>query len=341
MEPHFALCFEGRVSQELREAGVSVHMLGNVRIRNPLSVRRARRALSDLLSREPFDAVICHSAWPMAMFGPIAKSMRLRLAFWLHDVVDGKHWLHRWARKTIPDIGICTSEFAAATLSTIYPTLQAKVLYCPVAPQQEYLPRDRAAIREELKTPLDATVIIQASRMEAWKGHALHLEALGLLRDLPNWICWIVGGPQRPQEQNYVEELKLTSGRLNLSNRVRFLGQRSDVSRLLAASDIHCQPNSSSEPFGISFIEALYAGLPVVSTALGGVREIVDESCGILVPPSNSEALAASLRLLIEDQTLRHRLGAAGKDRARSLCDPNVQTNRLRDVLAHRVAIIS
>ena len=60
-----------------------------------------------------------------------------------------------------------------------------------------------------------------------------------------------------------------------------------DVPRLLAAADIHCQPNISPEPFGIAFIEALAAGLPVVTSAIGGAIEIVDDTCGRLVPASD------------------------------------------------------
>ena len=57
--------------------------------------------------------------------------------------------------------------------------------------------------------------------------------------------------------------------------------QRDDVPRLLAAADIFCQPNLGPEPFGIGFVEALSAGLPVITTATGGALEIVDGDCGI------------------------------------------------------------
>ena len=51
------------------------------------------------------------------------------------------------------------------------------------------------------------------------------------------------------------------------------------MTRLLAAADVFCQPNSGPEPFGIVFVEALYAGLPVIATAIGGAQEIVDAAC--------------------------------------------------------------
>jgi glycosyltransferase involved in cell wall biosynthesis len=118
-----------------------------------------------------------------------------------------------------------------------------------------------------------------------------------------------------------------------VADRVRFLGQRTDVPALLAAADIHCQPNLGAEPFGIAFVEALYAGLPVVTTALGAATEILDESCGVLVPPGDAAGLAEALRRLIEDPRERQRLGRAGPTRASQLCDPARQLNRLAEVL--------
>ena len=331
----FALCFEGRLSEELAADGATVYLLGNVRTRQPLSIKRARRNLSELLQREAFDVVVTHSCWSQAIFGPTVRAEAVPLVFYMHGPAAGKHWLERWARRTVPDKVLCNSEFTAATLSRLYPGVRSEIVYCPVAPPPlQSSPAERLRTRAELQTPGDATVIIQVSRMEAWKGQVLHLEALSLLQDLPEWICWQVGGAQRPAEIQYLDELKRTAGRLGIAERVRFLEERRDVAQLLAAADIFCQPNTAGEPFGIVFIEALNAQLPVVTTGIGGAREIVDGSCGLLVPPGDVKALAAALRRLIENKTDRARLGSAGPSRARFLCDPAIQTNLFRDELS-------
>jgi glycosyltransferase involved in cell wall biosynthesis len=338
LEHHFALCFEGRLSKELAATGASIHLLGNVRVSRPLTVWRGRRACRDLLARDKFDLVVCHSAWSQAIFGPVARSVRLPLVFWLHDATDGRHWLERWARRTQPDLVLCNSRFTAKSLANIYPHVKGETVCYPVSPPTAYYSNvDRAAVRAEFNTPEDATVIIQVSRMEAWKVHLLHLNALGELVDLPDWICWIVGGAQRPQEVGYLNKLKTTATRLEIAGRIRFLGQRSDIPRLLAAADIHCQPNTGPEPFGITFVEGLFARLPVVTTAIGGAQEIVDDSCGFLVQPNNSHSLAGCLRRLIQDRALRTNLGTAGPIRARRLCDPAIQMKRLNNLL-NRVA---
>jgi FkbM family methyltransferase len=170
--------------------------------------------------------------------------------------------------------------------------------------------------------------------MEPWKGHGQLLAALARLIDDPRWVCWIAGSAQREQEVAYVRGLRAMSESLGVARRVRFLGQRTDIPRLLAAADVHCQPNVEAEPFGVVFIEALSAGRPVVTTDLGGAREIVDDSCGILVPPGDTARLAESLRRLIDEPALRSSLGGHGPARARQLCDPTRQLSRLDEICA-------
>ncbi|HKR00436.1 MAG TPA: glycosyltransferase [Pyrinomonadaceae bacterium] len=335
LEIHFAICFEGRLSRELREAGATLSLLGEVRIRHPHTVRRARRAMKRLLQEKRFDAVLIQSSWGQVLFGPVIKAARVPLVYWLHEPLQGKHWLERWARRTKPDLALCNSKFTASSVHKIYPGVRVSILYNPVRSHDAHLSEEeRAAVRAEFATPEDVVVILQVSRLEEWKGHAAHLRALSLLKDIPNWVCWQVGGAQRPHEIKYQERLVRLASELGIAERVRFLGERADVQRLMAAANIHCQPNSSPEPFGNVFVEALSARLPVITTATGGAVEIVNNSCGILVQPGDVQDLATSLRELIQDPTLRARLGAEGPERARELCDPETQLGNLSGILS-------
>lgn len=334
MDSIFALCFKGRLSEELEASGAAVHWLGEVRASRPLSVWCARRRLGALLRAESVDVVVCHLSWSQAMFGGAARTASRPLVAWQHGPTDGGHWLERWARATTPDFVLCNSQFTASRRHRRYQHIPTEAIYYPVEPSGVALTEsERRALRLKFETPPTATVIVQVSRLEEWKGHLLNLEALAALRDLPNWVCWQVGAPQRPKEAAYWERIKRAGMRLGIADRVRFLGFRSDIQRVLAAADIYCQPNTGPEPFGYAFVEALYGRLPVVTTDIGGAREIVDDSCGILVPAGDTAALAAALRQLVTDRVLRTRLGAGGPDRARKLCDPTTQMARLYDVL--------
>ena len=333
LEHHFALCYEGRLADELRAAGAPLRMLGAARMSRLWTAVRARWRLGRVLDDAQPDVVICHSTWAQALFGILAVNRDIPLAFWLHDAVTGRTWPDARARQTEPDLALCTSEFARGTLPKLWAHVRSEVVYPPVPPAPARN-LDLAAIRAALQTPHDDVVILQASRMEPWKGHRLLIEALGRLRGRRGWTCWIAGGAQRPAEEAHLAEMYALAQQLGVARRIRFLGQRDDVPALMAAADILCQPNLGPEPFGVVFVEAMHAGLPVVATAIGGAREIVAPSCGVLVPPEDPSALAEALRTLLADGALRAWLGAAGPARARALCDPHRQGETLRGVLA-------
>jgi glycosyltransferase involved in cell wall biosynthesis len=334
VEPEFALCFEGRLSKELDSSGVAVHLLGEARVSRPWTVVLARARLRQLLGLGGYDVVVNHGCWPHALFAPVARAAGLPVVFWAHDIAAARHWLERWAGWYPPDLVIANSRATHASLGALFPATRAEVLYLPVdAPSLPDRQTARQQVRSELGCPENAVVIVTACRLETWKGHMVLLEALGTLVDLPGWQWWLAGGAQRPAELGYLENLKKQVDARRLTGRVRFLGQRADVPRLLAAVDVHCQPNTGPEPFGIAFVEALYAGLPVLSTALGGALEIIDSSCGVLVPPGDATALAAALEGLMRDEVRRQRLRQAGPDRARHLCDPSRQLARLETIL--------
>ncbi|HEX2080279.1 MAG TPA: glycosyltransferase family 4 protein, partial [Longimicrobium sp.] len=288
LEHGFALCFEGRLADELRAAGAPPRMLGAARMSRPWTVVRARSRLGRVLDEARPDVVVCHSTWAQALFGIQAVNRDIPLVFWLHDAVTGKTWADAAARRTEPDLALCTSDFARGTLPGLWAHVRSDVVYPPVPPPAA--PHgNRASLRTALRTPDDDVVILQASRMEPWKGHRLLVEALGRMRHVRGWTCWIAGGAQRPAEEAHLAEMYALAQQLGVAWRIRFLGQRDDVPALMAAADVLCQPNLGPEPFGIAFVEAMDAGLPVVTVAQGGALEVVAPSCGILVPPGDAD----------------------------------------------------
>lgn len=128
---------------------------------------------------------------------------------------------------------------------------------------------------------------------------------------LPGTRFLIAGeGPDR-------EALEMQARALNVADRVVFLGQRGDVRDLLAACDVFVLP-SLFEGLPVSILEAMAVGKPVIATAIGGTDEaIVHRETGLLVPPADPAGLASALQLLLEDSSLRQRIGDAGRARVR------------------------
>jgi glycosyltransferase involved in cell wall biosynthesis len=338
LQQEVALCFDGRLRRQLETAGMAVRMLPSPRASRPHTVRAARRALAALLASESFDRVVCHAVWSQALFGGVVRRAGIPLVFVAHDAVTGRHWSERWARRVRPQLVIANSVYTARTIVPFYPDVPVTVVrYAVDTTVAPLSPPERMNARRAFDTADDAVVVVQASRMEAWKGHTTLVEALARLPAALPWTCWIAGGAQRPRELEYERSLRALVRDRGVDDRIRFVGDRPDVPRLLAAADIYCQPNARPEPFGIVFIEALAAGRPVVSSAAGGATEVVDDRCGRLVAVGDVDALALALRTLIADQPLRASLGAAAPARARELCDPTRQVRAWVDVLS-RVA---
>jgi glycosyltransferase involved in cell wall biosynthesis len=331
MTPSFAVCFDGRLSQEIDEAGAPCTRLGAVRVSRPHTILRARRQLARLLERDRPTGVICHSSWIFGLAAPVVRAAGAPLVLWVHDRLSGRPWAERWARLTPPDLIVANSRFTAASVASVYPELTPEVLYAPVP---SAIPaRHRAEVRAELGVDERTPVILMASRFEAWKGHRELIAAAARISE--PWRMWVAGGPQRGGEDAYEGELRDFAAASGVSDRVTFLGERRDVPALMRAADVHCQPNTAPEPFGLVFVEALHAGLPVVTTAMGGALEIVTDACGLLVPPGDEEALARALRTLLVDREARARLGSAGPARARELCDPARQLAALASAMDH------
>ena len=158
--------------------------------------------------------------------------------------------------------------------------------------------------REVEPEALDPGTFVFVGRLTAQKALGV---ALAAVAELPEARLLIVGdGPERGT-------LELEAARLGLEERVRFLGAvpRERTLALVAGATASVL-SSAWENLPHAAVEALSVGVPVVSTAVGGVPEVVhDGENGLLVPPGDPLALAAALRRLLDDPPLRARLAAS------------------------------
>jgi glycosyltransferase involved in cell wall biosynthesis len=150
--------------------------------------------------------------------------------------------------------------------------------------------------------------IVMVARFAAPKDHLTLLKALSGLKDL-QWSLELVGdGSGRLEAEKLVEDL-------GIGDRVEFLGMRLDVQVVLARNQIFVL-SSRREGFPLGILEAMRAGLPVVASDIGGVKEAVaDGRSGLLFPPGSVEKLKQALAELLRGPELRRKMGAEGRRR--------------------------
>lgn len=328
----FAVAAEGRLQSELRERGAQVHFLGDVRLRNPSSILRGRHLLRSILRTRRPTSLVCHAPWSHALFAGVGRTVGVPAILWQHDRATGGSLVERACRAAGAELVICNSNWTARTAAVLQPDVPCRVIYCPVT-SASATADVRARTRVAIGASDEEVVVLAASRLEPWKGHLHLIRALSALVSRP-WVLWIAGGAQRPHERVHLANIEAEVRRLGVDSRVRTLGERQDVRDLLAGADLLAQANVEPEPFGVIFAEALLAGVPVVTTNMGGAPEIVSSSCGRLVAPGDIGGLTRAIDELLSDRRLRDTLGAAGPAHAASRCDPALVLPQIDEALS-------
>jgi len=165
----------------------------------------------------------------------------------------------------------------------------------------------RARVRAEVGTSADATVAAVLARVTEDKGQVETIEAMAsLAQEFPKAELWIVGeGTLRPRLEDQARQA-------GISNRVRFLGFRTDIAAVFQAVDVVVQA-SHREGLGNTLLEAMASRRPIVASSVGGIVDVVvPGETGELVPPYDAPAIAAALGPLFADPELRQRYGDAG-----------------------------
>jgi glycosyltransferase involved in cell wall biosynthesis len=286
---------------------------------SPLNWMRFIAQLAGILKREHIDLVHCHSvigslcaisASRLVGSRPIVETCHGR-EFWREGKsIKGSFWVDRQASRFV-DRFIAVSEATAQFLreskgisgDKIVVIRNGRDLTSLLPPNTLQIAKARA----ELGVGDEGTVLL-LGRLAKEKGHALLLDALKALGSRhPALTAMFAGvGPLETQ-------LKAMCAAAGLADRVRFLGYRRDLQRLLAAADLVVMP-SISEGLPLAAIEALAAARPIVASDTGGVPEVVvDGETGLLIPTGDAGALAQAMHRLLVDPGLALRLGTNGR----------------------------
>jgi glycosyltransferase involved in cell wall biosynthesis len=291
----------GSLGQELRDEGFAVHVLKR---RAGLDWKCPWR-LARFLRQERVDLVHAHQYTPF-FYALTARRLYRRppLLFTEHgrhhpDYPRRKRMLANRLLLEARDrvIGVGQAVRQALVHNEGIPDHRVGVIYNGVnlAPFSNGRP-DRLAVRREIGVGADDLVLLQVARLNYLKDHATAVRTLRRLRqDRPNARLILVG---EGEERNAIQEL---IQKLDLSANVHLLGLRSDVSRLLSAADVFLL-TSISEGIPLTLIEAMAAGVPVVSTNVGGVPEVIEDSqTGLLAPAGDDAALTGQVLRLVSN----------------------------------------
>lgn len=298
---------DGYLAGELRAAGIPVHVLPALqRSIDPRVDRQALRAMRDVIRSVSPHIVHTHST-KAGLLGRLAAYLEGRPAI---------HTAHAWSfsdglarrRKAfaIPTealAGRITRRFIVVSGADREIALRYHVARDP----QVRIVHNGVDDADVRATPSGGAppVIAMVARMAAPKDHDLLLRALAGV-DAPFRLRLIGDGPDRPLVEAQIQQL-------GLGDRVELLGVRRDVPDLLGQVQLFALI-SRQEGFPLATLEAMRAGLPVIASDVGGVREAVSHAeTGLLVPRGDEAALRSALQRLLRDATLRAAFGAAGR----------------------------
>lgn len=164
-------------------------------------------------------------------------------------------------------------------------------------------------IREEYNLNNDALIVTFTGRIVPDKGVDVLIKAFSQLKSENTYL--IIAGSGK---EEYLKELNKLVAENNLTSRVIFLGFVRDIPTLINQSDIGVFPSVWREPFGLSIIEFMQEGRPVITTNNGAQKEyIINNLTGILVEPGNINQLSNSLGTLINNKQLREEIGQKGR----------------------------
>ena len=287
------------------------------------------------------DIIYVNSFWAIFYAAAVSRLLRRRVIWHVHDLIAPK-LLNRIAISTIAkfvDRIIVISSAVGNRLVAAGASDEKIVLihngidvdrFC--VPQPVIPPLSR----EKLGLPKESFVVLIAGRLIPRKGHTTLIKAFGILATTYSHVRLVVlGAPYDFNSERYMERLKRLVVSLGLQERVLFVGWQERVEQFLHVADVVVSA-SWAEPFGLTIVESMAAGRPVIATEGGGEPDIViDGVTGLLVEPNNEIALASAISKLIEDGTLCTNMGMAGLQRAREYFSVSRFSNDIVGVMNH------
>lgn len=289
-----------------------------------------------------YDCLHCGDLFPQALNGVLLrKAFNLPLLIFCHgdeiSQIDRRRYQPR-VRNFIyrhADAIVAANQFACDGLARIGIPQDRVHKLTPGVELENFHPRGKRLDLIERYGLQDAKILLTAARLVPRKGHRIVLQALPqVLAAVPNVKYLIAGdGPERRKLEELVGELRL-------ENAVVFAGDinHDEICDFYNLCDVfvmanRLEPGGDVESFGMVFTEANAVGKPVVGGRSGGTAEaIVEGKTGFLADPENADDVAARLLLLLNNEDLSRRMGAAGLERVRTEFNWSTRAQAFREI---------
>lgn len=295
---------EARIFGEAKARGIEVQGL-------PVGRKRwsGVRAMRQVLKAQRPDLVVTHSStdsWLAALATRFWRTAPPLVRVRHISAPVGRNFVTRWLYGHAAAHVVTTGERLRRQLIGDLDLAESHVTSVPTGIDLvRYAPRDRGAARRRLGLTEGGLVIGIIATLRSWKGHRYLLDAFARLTDKQVRLFVVGDGPG-------FANLKAQAEALGISARVTMPGNQADVAPWLAALDIFVLPSYANEGVPQAIMQAQASGLPVISTPVGSIPEIIEDGMtGLLVPPRDTKALEAALHTLLSEEALRQRLGAA------------------------------
>jgi glycosyltransferase involved in cell wall biosynthesis len=190
-----------------------------------------------------------------------------------------------------------------------------------------FQPGDRAVARAALGLSSQSFMVGIVATLRSWKGHRFLVDAIAALPDPQVQLVIVGDGPGR-------EPLRAQIAALNLQERVMMVGHQDNVVPWLQAMDVFVLPSYANEGVPQAIMQAMACGVPVITTAVGAIGEIVtDETNGVIIHPQSSAAITEAVIRIRNDKPFCRHLSIQALQSARDKCAQDVMINKMEVVL--------
>ncbi len=267
---------------------------------------------------------------------PLSKVTNAKIILHLHNDFLNNNTPNAKAILDVSSGVVAVSHYIEGCIKTIQTSAKIQVVHNGIN-TDIFKPKDAIGLRAQLGFIQEDFVLVYSGRLVPEKGVKELIKAMLLMKEIPQIKLLIVGGNfygNVTLSSPYIQELQHLA--MEISDRIHFTGfiQYSEVALYLNACDVAVLPSIWAEPLGMTMIESMAVGLPVVSTRSGGIPELLSKDCCIFVETGDGlpERLAKAIQTIYNNPELRKRMSSAAIKR-RHLVSHRIYVEKFFDAI--------